>query len=614
MADIKIGISTEGAQQAKTELNAVKDAGEKVVATNEKLDASNKKLNSSYKSTGGQIRNASYQLQDFFVQVQGGTSITTSLSQQLPQLLSGFGLIGVVAGTAAAGIGILINSFNLFETQLGKLDRYSKMAASGMDMIRDSQYKLGDDATRSLNEWAKSWRTASESVRKDMMRTLELQAEFDKMQYEILKSREWIDRGIASGRYKETFTGTILNGESKAEDRQAAQKRLLDLNMLEQRMKAIQDRMSDPSGALKATEADKEAFAITIKQRIEALQTEAKYIGVSNAEREYGVMVAELEAEAKRKNIGLSEKELSILKTLVFEKDSANSAKKLKEYMMEQERNNDLLEMEAQAVSMTTREHQRLIEARKVGYDIQKNTQGMQAKDAQAYADAAWAAFMLRDSIRDLAYEQSRAFGTGAQQAFKTYKEDLGNTAKSAQDLFTNAFKGIEDAMVNAFKTGKLSFSSMIDMMMQDITRLIIRQALMKPIFDMMGGGTSGLNVGSLMSAGASLFNFNSGKTGLASLPSSVNTSFPTQLATGTNYVPYDGFQATLHKGEAVVPAKYNPSAGGSGTGNITYAPVINIDSRADQSQVRILVERAIQQGQTELVDKINRGQVRIKT
>lgn len=36
-------------------------------------------------------------------------------------------------------------------------------------------------------------------------------------------------------------------------------------------------------------------------------------------------------------------------------------------------------------------------------------------------------------------------------------------------------------------------------------------------------------------------------------------------LATGTNYVPADG-PAYLHKGEAVVPAKYNPSAGGSAT------------------------------------------------
>jgi lambda family phage tail tape measure protein len=39
---------------------------------------------------------------------------------------------------------------------------------------------------------------------------------------------------------------------------------------------------------------------------------------------------------------------------------------------------------------------------------------------------------------------------------------------------------------------------------------------------------------------------------------------FGTPMATGTNYVPYDGFPAMLHKGEAVVPAAYNPAAGGS--------------------------------------------------
>lgn len=50
------------------------------------------------------LANASFQVQDFFVQVAGGTSATRAMSQQLPQLLGSFGLFGILAGTAAAAL------------------------------------------------------------------------------------------------------------------------------------------------------------------------------------------------------------------------------------------------------------------------------------------------------------------------------------------------------------------------------------------------------------------------------------------------------------------------------------------------------------------------------
>lgn len=49
-----------------------------------------------------QIQNVSYQLQDIFVQIGGGTSVTRALSQQLPQLAGGFGALGAALGTVAA--------------------------------------------------------------------------------------------------------------------------------------------------------------------------------------------------------------------------------------------------------------------------------------------------------------------------------------------------------------------------------------------------------------------------------------------------------------------------------------------------------------------------------
>lgn len=50
----------------------------------------------------GNIQNLSFQLQDFAVQVAAGTSASTALGQQLPQLLGGFGALGAVLGAVVA--------------------------------------------------------------------------------------------------------------------------------------------------------------------------------------------------------------------------------------------------------------------------------------------------------------------------------------------------------------------------------------------------------------------------------------------------------------------------------------------------------------------------------
>jgi len=65
---------------------------------------------------------------------------------------------------------------------------------------------------------------------------------------------------------------------------------------------------------------------------------------------------------------------------------------------------------------------------------------------------------------------------------------------------------------------------------------------------------------------------------------------------------------------EAVMPLTRDASGklgvkaqGGARSISITYAPVIQIDSRSDRSQVERLVSDAIKQGNAELVDKLQR-------
>ena len=50
----------------------------------------------------GGLQNIGFQVQDFAVQVGAGTSASQALAQQLPQLLSGFGMLGIALGTASA--------------------------------------------------------------------------------------------------------------------------------------------------------------------------------------------------------------------------------------------------------------------------------------------------------------------------------------------------------------------------------------------------------------------------------------------------------------------------------------------------------------------------------
>jgi hypothetical protein len=75
-------------------------------------------------------------------------------------------------------------------------------------------------------------------------------------------------------------------------------------------------------------------------------------------------------------------------------------------------------------------------------------------------------------------------------------------------------------------------------------------------------------------------------------------------LATGTNYVPYDGMPAILHKGEAVVPAEYNPSAGGAASGQqpMVVHNVFNLPGPVDgrtQKQIAVAAGRGLQLAMT---------------
>lgn len=66
----------------------------------------------------------------------------------------------------------------------------------------------------------------------------------------------------------------------------------------------------------------------------------------------------------------------------------------------------------------------------------------------------------------------------GADKALQAYIDSVRNVSKDSEKLFTDAFKGMEDALVKFVQTGKLDFKSLADSIVADLIRIQIRQSM----------------------------------------------------------------------------------------------------------------------------------------
>ncbi|MCP4993144.1 MAG: hypothetical protein GY934_05070, partial [Gammaproteobacteria bacterium] len=113
----------------------------------------------------------------------------------------------------------------------------------------------------------------------------------------------------------------------------------------------------------------------------------------------------------------------------------------------------------------------------------------------------------IEDYNRKLTEMQLKALatGTGVADGFKRGFLELGleitNFSDVAQKTVTNAFAGMEDALVSFVTTGKVDFKGMVDSMLADLTRLLARQLVVKALGAM--GNSAGGGLGALFSSAA---------------------------------------------------------------------------------------------------------------
>jgi phage-related minor tail protein len=87
------------------------------------------------------------------------------------------------------------------------------------------------------------------------------------------------------------------------------------------------------------------------------------------------------------------------------------------------------------------------------------------------------------------ALEKATDATSGYRRGFLKVGQDIRDFASASESVVTNAFSNMEDALVSFVQTGKLDFSGLVNSMLGDLTRLLMKQAMAGIFGGGMGGG-----------------------------------------------------------------------------------------------------------------------------
>lgn len=185
----------------------------------------------------------------------------------------------------------------------------------------------------------------------------------------------------------------------------------------------------------------------------------------------------------------------------------------------------------------------------------------------------------LRQNQADARDEFARSFDVGVSNALNNYVRSATDAASNVATLISGSFQRMEDAMLSFVHTGKLNLKDLFTYMADEYIRQTIRMQLAK----LSAGIANSLEGGFSNFVGDVAYVFGQG-------------SF--QLANGIDYVPYDGYPATLHEGEKVLTRQQAQAdrSGRSDAGSAGPSVVINVASGITHGEFAAMVPQLVQQ------------------
>jgi hypothetical protein len=157
---VSVRVRFEGGDAVKAGLKEVGQEGSRALQS----------LGNMSRQTGANLQNAGYQVSDFFVQIAGGTQPSRALAQQLPQLLQGFGLIGVAASVLVAALPSLFSLFGSGATDAETLQK----ELDGLKAATDAYSSAAEAALEPMDKLIAKYGDLADNVREARLQQAEL--------------------------------------------------------------------------------------------------------------------------------------------------------------------------------------------------------------------------------------------------------------------------------------------------------------------------------------------------------------------------------------------------------------------------------------------------------
>ena len=268
----------------------------------------------------------------------------------------------------------------------------------------------------------------------------------------------------------------------------------------------------------------------------------------------------------------------------------------LKKFLEDQKASIELLKLEGQQASMTALDYKLLTDQQKFKSELDKLLIGKSGEKVDAFRAEAMALEQTKLELikANAVYKQS--IEGGFMEGLAKIREKAMDVGGQISDAMTNAFSGMEDALVSFVMTGKADFKSLADSIISDLIRIQIRSMLA----GLFSGGSNPLSfLFSAMGAGAA---------GPGMPPSGRAVGGP--VSANRPYIVGEKGPELFMSGRSgsIVP---NNALGGNSGGGVTINQTINVSTGVQQTvraEIQQLLPQISNAAKNAVVDAKRRG------